>query len=209
MTGFWTLLGPDFSGKSTLLSRLHTEHGWHVVSYDDRYLEGSPLVRQLRETWVDGAFARTGRPYSPELVLAVLHPIVLHLRDELARAANREKVVVDSYYYKLLAKCALLGVEHRELFDYWRTFPRPTGVVYLDLPSAVGWARSGGGHRLNAFEYLGAEPTEAGFARLQDELRGALLKEVAELPLTVLDADVPPASLLARVREVIEPRAAR
>jgi len=206
LTGFWTLLGPDFSGKSTVLARLHTDHGWHVVSYDDRYLESFPLIRQLRENWVDEAFVRCGGPYSPELVLAVLHPIMLHLRDQLARAADRERVIVDSYYYKLLTKCTLLGLAHRELFDYWRTFPQPEGVLYLDVPPDVAWTRSGNGARLNRFEYFGAAPTERGFTRLQDELRGALLKEVAETPLTVLDADAPQESVLAQVLALIEPR---
>ncbi|MET9385224.1 hypothetical protein ABZY09_30175 [Streptomyces sp. NPDC002928] len=209
MTGFWTLLGPDFSGKSTVLTRLHIDHGWHVVSYDDRYLESFPLIRQLRESWVDEAFVGSGRQYSPELVLAALHPIVLHLRDELARAAGRERVIVDSYYYKLLAKCTLLGLEDSELFAYWRAFPQPQGVLYLDVASDVAWARSGGGSRLNPFEYFGAEPTEPGFTRLQDELRGALLKEVSEMPLTVIDAGLPPESVLAEVLAALEPGAAR
>jgi thymidylate kinase len=204
LTGFWTLLGPDFSGKSTVLTRLHSEHGWHVVSYDDRYLEPFPLIRRLRETWVDEAFVWSGRRYSPELVLAALHPIVLHLRDEMARAQDRQKVVVDSYYYKLLAKCALLGLEHSEVFACWRAFPQPKGVLYLDLPSEVAWDRSGGGARLNPFEYFGAQATRAGFTRLQNELRGALLKEVAQVPLTVIDADVSPEAVLTQVLAALD-----
>ncbi|MEU3983402.1 hypothetical protein AB0F77_25510 [Streptomyces sp. NPDC026672] len=209
MTGFWTLLGPDFSGKSTVLSRLHTAHDWHVVSYDDRYLESAPLIRRLREMWVDDAFVWSGRRYSPELVLAVLHPIVLHLRDELARAAGRERVVVDSYYYKLLSKCALLGVEDSGVFAAWRSFPQPEGVVYLDVSSEVAWERSGRGQRINPFEHFGERPTEAGFTRLQDELRGALLKETSELPLTVVDADAPPEAVLDQVRAALGARVER
>lgn len=209
MTGFWTLLGPDFSGKSTALNRLHTEHGWHVVSYDDRYLESAPMVRVLRENWVGEAFAHRGERYSPELVLAALHPIVLHLRDELVRAADRDRVIVDSYYYKLLSKCTLLGLADSELFALWRSFPQPTGVLYLDVRSDVAWERSGEGARVNCFEHFGQEPTRAGFVGLQDALRGSLLKEVAELPLTVLDGDVPPEAVLGQVLAVLEPQVVR
>ncbi|MCF3124273.1 MULTISPECIES: dTMP kinase [Streptomyces] len=209
MTGFWTLLGPDFSGKSTVLTRLHTDHGWHVVSYDDRYLESAPMVRLLRENWVGEAFAHRGERYSPEMVLAALHPIVLHLRDELARAADRERVIVDSYYYKLLSKCALLGLEDSELFAGWRGFPQPDGVIYLDVSSDVAWERSGEGARLNCFEHFGAEPSREGFTGLQDALRGTVLKEVAELPLTVIDGDAPPEDVLEQVLAVLEDREAR
>ncbi len=196
---FWTLLGPDFAGKSTLLGRLHDVHGWHVVSYDDRYLDGYPLIRELRKNWVDDAFAWTGRRYSAELVLSVLHPIVLHLRDELARAAARDRVIVDSYYYKLLAKCRLLGVDHPPLFDYWRSFGQPRGVLYLDLPPEDAWLRSGRGSALNAFEHHGTPTGHTGFVRLQSELRTAMLAEVERLPLTVIDATRPPESVLAEV----------
>jgi thymidylate kinase len=195
---FWTLVGPDFAGKSTLLGRLHDDHGWHVISYDDRYLDGHPLIRELRRQWVDDAFAWTGRRYSAELVLSVLHPIVLHLRDELARAAGRERVIVDSYYYKLLAKCRLLGVDHPPLFDYWRSFPQPRGVLYLDLPPEEGWLRSRRGAALNAFEHHGALAEHTGFVRLQSELRTAVLAEVEGLPVTVVDATASPASVLAQ-----------
>lgn len=203
MPGFWALLGPDYSGKSTVLERLGSEHGWHVVSYDDRCLEHAPLIRCLREQWVSEAFAWAGCRYSAETVLALLHPIVLHLRDELARAAERKRVIVDSYYYKLLAKCALLGVRHEQTFDYWRSFPQPRGVVYLDVPPAVAWARSGNGSRLNPFEYFGERPALPRFARLQDEVRGYLLKEVAGLPLAMVDAAAPAESVLADVQAAL------
>lgn len=200
MAGFWALLGSDFSGKSTVLERLGSEHGWHVVSHDDRCLEHAPLIRHLREQWVSEAFAWAGRRYSAETVLAALHPIVLHLRDELARAADQDRVIVDSYYYKLLAKCTLLGVRHEPTFDYWRSFPQPRGVIYLDVPPEVAWARSGNGSRLHPFEYFGSRPALSGFARLQDKVREYILKEVAGLPLTMVDAVAPVQSVLADVQ---------
>lgn len=139
--GFWTLLGPDFAGKSTVLDRLHDDHGWRVVSYDDRYLEQYPLIARLRQRWIDDAFLWTGERYSPELVLSVLHTIVLHLRDQLARSTGPEPVIVDSYFYKLLAKCRLLGLEHDPTFDLWRLFPRPRGCsTWTSRPRSSGRA---------------------------------------------------------------------
>jgi thymidylate kinase len=197
--GFWTLLGSDFAGKSTVLNTLHDEHGWRVVSYDDRYLGDHPLISRLRQHWIDDAFVWSGRRYSPELVLSALHPIVLHLRDELTRCAGHERLIVDSYFYKLLAKCRLLGVEHEPLFSYWRSFPRPRAVLYLDVPPEVAWARSAQGSRLNPFEYHAVPALPEGFLRLQSEMRSAVLEEVGSVPVTVVDGDADPKTVVAKV----------
>jgi thymidylate kinase len=196
---FWVLLGPDYAGKSTVLERLHEEYGWRVVSYDDRYLERYPLISDLRKAWIGDAFAWVGQRYSPELVLSVLHPIVLHLRDEIARAADHEHVIVDSYYYKLLAKCRLLGVEHQPTFDYWRTFPRPRAVLYVDVPPEAAWARTGQGRRVNAFEHHGAMGARRGFTRLQSELRTAALAEVGDVPVTIIEGTAGPDDVMTSV----------
>ncbi|MFI1359883.1 dTMP kinase [Streptomyces sp. NPDC020898] len=207
--GFWTLLGPDFAGKSTVLDRLHDDHGWRVVSYDDRYLEQYPLIARLRQRWIDDAFLWAGERYSPELVLSVLHTIVLHLRDQLARSTGPEPVIVDSYFYKLLAKCRLLGLEHDPTFDLWRLFPRPRGVLYLDVPPEVTWARSGQGALLNAFEQRPGTAGRAGFLQLQSELREALLKEVGDVPLTVIDGSADPDTVMADVLASVRTEALR
>lgn len=208
-TDFWTLVGPDFAGKSTVLESLHDEHGWQVVSYDDRYLDRYPLISRLRRQWIDEAFVWAGTRYSAELVLSVLHSIVLHLRDEIARSAGGGRVIVDSYYYKLLAKCRLFGVEHTPIFDYWRSFPRPRGVVYVDVPPEVTWARSGQGARLNAFEHHDAAVDRAGFTRLQADLRTAVFEEVGDVPLTVVDGSAHPAAVVAEVLTALEGAVAR
>lgn len=207
--GFWTLLGPDFAGKSTVLDRLHDDHGWRVVSYDDRYLENDPLIGRLRRHWVDDAFVRAGQRYSPELVLSVLHTIVLHLRDRLAEGAGEDRVIVDSYFYKLLAKCRLLGVRHDPTFDHWRSFPKPRGVLYLDVPPEIAWVRSGHGARLNAFEQHPGTAGPEGFVRLQSQLREAALEEVGDIPVTVVDGSADPDIVLKNVLAVLETEGVR
>jgi thymidylate kinase len=204
VTDFWAMLGPDFAGKSTVLDRLHREHGWRVVSYDDQYTGPHAFIRNLRRSWLTEAYPGAGGRYSAELVLAALHPIVLHLRDELARAADAQTpVIVDSYYYKLLAKCRLLGLEHQPTFDSWRALPGPRGIVYLDVPAPVAWARSGHGAELNVFEHHGPAPTEAGFLRLQTRLRAALLAETAGVPVTFVDGTAAPDEVLAATLEAV------
>lgn len=203
MKPFWTLLGPDLAGKSTLLARLKDEHGWQVVSHDDRFLGDHPLVARLRGCWTDEALVWVGKRYTAELVLAVMHAVILHQRDELARQSGPGPVIIDSYFYKVLAACSLLGVTHGPTFDYWRSFPRPEGVVYLDVPPEVTWERSGQGERVTAFEHYGPAVTRDGFVRMQADLRVRMLAEVKGLPLTVVDGTTTPDVVLAKIRSTV------
>lgn len=203
MTAFWTLLGPDFSGKSTALTRLRDEHGWRIVSHDDNFLDGYPLVAKLRHCWVNEALVWTGKRYSAELVLSVLHAVILHQRDELARQTGSRPVMIDSYFYKVLAACSLLGVRHEPTFAYWRSFPEPTGVVYLDVPAEVTWARTGRDRQVSAFEHYGDEVTRDSFVRLQTDLRARMLAEVEGLPLTIIDGTASPDKVLAKIRAAV------
>lgn len=203
MTAFWTLLGPDFAGKSTALARLRDEHGWQVVSHDDRYLADHPLITKLRNCWIDDALVWTGKRYTPELVLSVMHTVILHQRDELGRQTGPGPVVVDSYYYKQLAACALNGVTHEPTFDYWRSFPQPRGVVYLDVPPEAAWARSGDGDRATAFEFYGDVVDREGFVQFQADMRVRMLAETAGLPVTIVDGTASPDTVLAKILSAV------
>ena len=203
MIPFWTLLGPDFAGKSSVLARLQDEHGAQVVSHDDRFVEDYPLVATLRNCWVDDALVWTGKRYTAELVLSVMHPVILHQRDELARQSGPGPVIIDSYYYKVLSACSLLGVWHEPTFDYWRSFPQPEGVVYLDVPAEVTWERTGRGAEASAFEYYGDAVSREGFVRLQADMRARMLAEVRDLPLTIIDGTDPPDSVLAKILSAV------
>lgn len=203
MTTFWTLLGPDFAGKSTALARLRDEHGWQVVSHDDPFLGDHPLIARLRGCWIDEALVWTGKRYTAELVLSVLHPVILHQRDELARRTGPGPVIVDSFYYKVLAACSLLGVVHEPTFDYWRSFPQPEGVVYLEVPPRVAWERAGRGARVSAFERYGQTAGRDGFVRMQTDLRTRMLAEVKDLTVTVIDGVAPPDAVLGKIRAAV------
>jgi thymidylate kinase len=199
MTSFWTLLGPDFAGKSTALARLRDEHGWQVVSHDDRFLQDYPLVALLRRCWIDEALTWAGKRYTAELVISVLHSVILHQRDELARQSGSGPVIIDSYFYKVLAACELLGVSHEPTFDYWRSFAQPEGVVYLDVPAEVTWERAGRGVKASAFEHYGPAVSKDSFVRMQADLRARMLAEVKGLPVTVVDGTASPDAVLAKI----------
>jgi thymidylate kinase len=203
MAAFWTLLGPDFAGKSTALARLRDEHGWQVVSHDDCFLDDYPLVAKLRGCWIDEALVWTGKRYTAELVVSVMHTIILHQRDELARQSGPGPVIIDSFFYKVLAACSLLGVSHEPTFDYWRSFPRPQGVVYLDVPAEVTWQRAGQGTKASAFEHYQETVSKDGFVRLQTDMRARMLAEIGGLPLTIVDGTASPDAVLAKILSAV------
>jgi hypothetical protein len=191
MTQFWTVLGGDYAGKSEVLHRLRRQTGWPVISYDDPYLQRYPVVRWLRESAFFEAYRQVGQPYSADLAFSLLTPIVLYLRDELLRLSADGPAVVDSYYYKLLAKGIITGLADEPASAVWRDllYPRPQGVIFLDVDPEVAWNRSCGA--VNPFEYHGAEPNWEGFARFQRDLRRAMLDQVKELPVVMVDANRP------------------
>jgi hypothetical protein len=207
MSEFWTVLGGDYSGKSATLRRLARD-GWQVVSYDDPYVRDFPVVRRLRSGLFFEAYRRVGRPYPAPLAFSLLTPIVWYLREEALRLAGRGPTVVDSYYLKLLAKGVVTGIADPATAALWRSFPQPRGVVFLDVDPAVAWARSGGAARLNPFEHHGSEPTRAGFVAFQRDLRAAMLREIADLDVHVVDGNRAPERVAADVRAALGTQAA-
>lgn len=187
---FSVILGADYAGESTVLSTLSRE-GWRCISYDEHLLPGEhTLISQLRDSIMPTALRQSGSVYSPDFVLTVLQSSVVYLRDQVLRAPPDEAVVVDSFYYKILAKCRLTGMVNEGLFRWWRSFPRPSQIIYLDVDPAVAWSRSGEGTLLNSFEYYGSRPTWENFRHFQLDLRKAVLEETRGVPVTVLEQQV-------------------
>ncbi|WP_153182664.1 hypothetical protein [Streptomyces sp. E2N166] len=185
---FTVLLGPDYSGKSSVLRRLADSGRWTVVTCDQAPLDTDYALigRARRELLSEALRAPAGR-YSPDILLTLLQLAVVHMRDRVTGAPPGRPVIVDSYYLKIMAKCTLLGYANPSLFSWWRSFPQPARVVYLDVPSAVAWERSGRGAALNPMEHYGDTPTEEAFTRFQDDLRDLLHAEVAGMEVTTLE----------------------
>ncbi|WP_230646898.1 hypothetical protein [Bradyrhizobium sp. Leaf401] len=122
--------------------------------------------------------------YSDELLLSVFHVYMVYLRDRIMASAQDRPIIVDSYYYKLWAKCVLLGFVNESIFSLWRSLPRPTYIIYLDIDPELAWRRSSLGRALNRMEYYGSTPSRHGFDKFQLELRDLMLKEVLGISCT-------------------------
>ncbi|MFC7310306.1 hypothetical protein ACFQVC_39605 [Streptomyces monticola] len=206
--GFCVLLGPDYAGKSSALFRLRqTAPQWRTVSVDDAYLapEHALIGRLRREVpAVAGADATAQLDaWSPEFLATLLGTAVVHLRDEVARHTAHGPVVVDSYYYKILAKCRLAGVRENPMFAWWRSFPQPVRVLRLEVPPRTTWRRCGAGAALNSLEHYGEKPDWEGFRRYQSDLDKIMREETDGLPVTVVPAQDNPADTAAALQEAL------
>ncbi|MFE2448416.1 hypothetical protein ACWDHW_27155 [Streptomyces melanosporofaciens] len=181
------LLGPDYSGKSSVLEGLAERGTCTVVSYDKALLDPVySLIGRVRDEFLTEALRAPAGRYSSDLFLTVVQIAVVHLRDRMMDAPPDRPVIVDSYYFKLLAKCSLLGYDNASLFSWWRSFPPPDQVVYLDVEPAVAWERSGWGAHANPMEHYGEKPTEDSFTRFQMDLGEVMAKEMTGLNVITL-----------------------
>ncbi|MFK8906951.1 hypothetical protein [Streptomyces sp. YS-3] len=204
---FSVLLGGDYAGKSSAISRLAGgPEPVRVVSVDDRFLtERHALIGRLRREVVKDVAAPDGA-YSPDFMASMLQTAVVHLRDQLltaARTADGRPLLVDSYYYKILAKCRLAGVRENPMYDWWRSFPQPRHVVYLRVAPQEAWRRSRRGRGLNSLEHYGERPDRMSFERYQTDLEKLMWDEIRDLPVTVLEQQGSPGRTADAVREVV------
>jgi thymidylate kinase len=204
---FTVLLGPDYAGKSSALRALAGT--CEVVSVDDEFLaEQHGVVRGLKRTLVKDVLPRLDDAYTVDFAVSVLQTAVVHLRDRLARCTGDRAVVVDSYYYKILAKCRLLAGDANPVFGWWRSFPRPERIVYLDVDPVTAWRRCGEGAATNRLEHYGTEPVFPAFAAFQRDLGEVMLEESRDVPRTVVPEQRSVVVTVAKIREAMVRRAA-
>ncbi|AZS76230.1 hypothetical protein DDE74_02810 [Streptomyces lydicus] len=204
---FCVVLGPDYAGKSSALSELsRREPDWRIFSVDDAFLTpGHSLISRLRRELVGEVVPVLHRDYSVDFMMTLMQTAVLHLRDSIMRSTGGTPIVVDSYFYKILAKCRLSGVDEHPLYDWWRSFPPPRRVIYLDVAPETAWHRCGTGRDLNPLEYYGERPGWLSFESFQSDLHKTLTEEIGPLPVTtVAEAEHGQASRIAQdIREVV------
>jgi thymidylate kinase len=202
---FVVLLGADYAGKSSTMSQLAgAPSGWELLSTDHAFVAGGyALVSRLRRDVVKEVLPALGREYSPDFMASMLQTAVVHLRDRIRRNTSGRPILVDSYYYKILAKCRLAGVADNPMFAWWRSFPQPRRVVYLEVAPQTAWRRSERGGEANRLEHYGERPDRASFEFFQADLRKLMLEEVRHLPVTVIEEQVSVARTAQAVREVL------
>ncbi|MFE2104613.1 hypothetical protein ACFXAF_01875 [Kitasatospora sp. NPDC059463] len=186
---FFVLLGPDGAGKSSVMSAVEAgPSGWRTLSTDGGLVRPEhALIDRLRRGVFEDVLPGLGSAYSTEFLASLLQTAVVHLRDEIRRQDPEVPLLIDSYYYKILAKCRLAGVDENPMYSWWRSFPQPRAVVYLDVSPASAWQRLGHGARLNPLEHFGRLPDWGGFESYQKSLRKLMLEEVRHVPVAMIE----------------------
>lgn len=185
------LIGPDHVGKTSALRALRQEPRWHIVSPDgDLLQDGYVVVSQVKRYILSHILQRGQACYSSAFVLSCIHLLIMYLHDQVSAAMRRPAsvVLVDSYYYKLLAKCMLKDLVDHELFALWRALPRPDRVILLHAEPEVLWQRSGRGEHLNPFEHYGTRPDRDAFLRFQEDVIQQMLREVEPCEVDLIHA---------------------
>jgi hypothetical protein len=195
------VVGADHAGKSTVLRSL-VARGVSVISCDDDLLAPPyAVLAQLRQAW--GHAMASGQAFSREFMLTGLQLPLFYMRDEMARRRCLEPVVMDSYHYKVLAKCRLLSLEIARMTTLWREFPDPDLVIVLGVDDEALWQRSGRGAQVHPFEHYGAEVSKDTYLTFQRDLLREIRKETRHLPCFEIDANEDPDVVLRQVQAAI------
>ncbi|WP_026328662.1 hypothetical protein [Streptomyces sulphureus] len=186
---FHVLLGPDGAGKSSVLSRLAERlPEWRAVSTDDAFVPPEHrLVSRLRRDVVHDVLPGLGPSYSVDFLASLLQTAVVYLKDRIQSQPPTQPLLVDSYYYKILAKCRLAGIDANPMYTWWRGFPQPRSVIYLAVSPATAWRRTQRPEGLNTLEHFGDSPVWASFESYQRSLHKLMLEEVRGLPVTIVE----------------------
>jgi thymidylate kinase len=189
VNGFTVLLGPDFAGKSAVMTALSRRDGWDCVSVDPNLLAPRhAAIGRLRRLYVEDILSSAPGTFTPELHLSLMQCAVVHLRDRVA-CSSSSQIIVDSYYYKILAKCLLAGLDGHPVLQWWRTFPQPRRAVFLEVAPATAWERADHGASLNPSEHglEGGQIRFAAFQAYQEALTAAMRHELVGVPTVVIE----------------------
>lgn len=204
---FVVLLGPDYVGKSSIMRGLQRHARFRLVSCDDEFVpESYGMLKELRRLFLGHGLPRASEMHSPDFLVTGLQMSTVYLRDRARFERVNAPVLVDAYYYKVLAKCALSGLVSEALFEAWRRYPQPDRVIFLRADPEVAFARARLAGALNGFEHYGRAGSLRDFVRFQRDLVELMLEEVRSLPLQIVDGNRPLRDVEADVAALLSAR---
>jgi thymidylate kinase len=195
------LVGIDGSGKTSLLSSLGTAR---LITSSWRDLRNHELPSVMAP---DAPTAIKNRLTAVPRAMFIGGHIVAQyeylVRPQLALGRD---VLLDSYWYKVVAKERILGRLHPSLTELCELLPVPDAVIVLVTDPGVAFARKRGTPA--PYEYF-HQPVEEDFTRFQSRLRDQLDTALVGHPAVHrLDANRDFASVRASVAQLVDHPAA-
>lgn len=186
---FVVLVGIDGSGKSTLLDAM-SQSGVHTTSWRDLRAHDLPaMLAPDSPTAVKSRLTPLGRSMFIGGHLVAQYEYLV--RPTLEQGTD---VVLDSYYYKLLAKERLLGLMHPSLEALCCELPKPDALILIDTPPETSWLRKKGD--LSSYEYFGNVPSKDNYLRFQRGIAESLHAAAMATPSVLLNGCTSPGDLL-------------
>lgn len=191
---FLCLLGADGSGKTTLLEALERRHP-QIVTVHWRQLASVTLLPELLPGLDPPETFRRLGPLSRAAQFCYLAALEYEMLVKPAVEAGRT-VIVDSYWYKFVAKMRVLNMAAPYLYDVCESLPSPKCVLFLDTPLETARERKS---NMNFFDCNGHVDR---FVTFQTQLRDVMLGFVDGLPVVRLDGLASPDVVAEAVAEI-------
>jgi hypothetical protein len=134
--------------------------------------------------------------------LGIVHTLVMYLGYRVADTPPGMPIVIDGYYFKMLAKCRLFNLVDEDIFALWRCLPQPSSAIYLHAEPATTWMRAGE-RSLSPIEYYSHAPCRENFERFQRDLEMAMLHELGPIPVTRISGESQPEQVLAHIETAL------
>ncbi|MEO3809588.1 hypothetical protein ABGB17_11360 [Sphaerisporangium sp. B11E5] len=197
---FMVLAGIDGSGKSSVLSRLDV-HGLLTTNWCE--LRGHQETAALAPRNPTGVKNRLP-PLSRAMFIGG-HLVAQY--EQLVRPSVEagHSVLLDSYYYKVLAKELVLRASHPSLAELCAELPEPDCVIFVDVPPQVSFRRKDG--RVSSYERFMRDSPHQDYVTFQSMVRDIIMRRVTEVPdHHIVDGDKPLSEVLESVRAIAESR---
>lgn len=198
---FTCLLGGDGSGKTTLLHALEARNP-EIVTVHWKQIASVTLLPSLLPGLDGPETSRRLGPLSRAGQFCYLAALEYEMLIHPALAAGKT-VIVDSYWYKFVAKMRVLDMAAPFLYEVCASLPAPDQILYLDTPLETARVRKA---EMNFFDCNGRPEN---FVPFQCALRTVMQGFIADIPVTRLDGAMPVPDLAATVANLCGPAIAR
>lgn len=196
------LLGHDGAGKSTVLREIQRERPeWLCTSLDpEDFLPIPGIDLRPPPSWHPRETALALQPMSRSAFLLLILSIVTEYNVIPALAAG-STVVVDSYYYRLLAKEAVLNPVGYALIKHAsEILPKPNLILEIIVQTDLAYSRK---KTLTRLEYAG-DSSQTGFARFQETVRKRVQQLCVGVPTREVDGERAVRAIAEDVVDLIE-----